>query len=262
MNSNRKQKRESVNLLIMVLSPRKIKEFYQKLDFINQKYDVLIIKNDFDELHAYNSGREWFLNHPEYTHLAILPDDLLVDVHHIDTLIEDIKQGDYRVISGVCNFEYSTKNFFNRMAMIEYKKYEAIEMLKRKGKYNYDRDIIRRDDYYALRDEQVKKNEKVIRVTFSAFSFTIIRRDVVELIEFGHNTMGVDVVFFQSCIKNSIPTYTDLTVEMLHMKGMEDNREMGNVIDYIMANNVNTKVNFSKLNPPKREEIFLPKKIK
>lgn len=254
---------QNINLLIMVLSPRKIKEFYQKLNLINQKYDCIVIKNDFDELHAYNSGREYFLKRPEYTHLAILPDDLLVDVSHIDTLVNDLKQGNYPVLSGVCNFAYSTRNFFNRMAMIEYKRYEAIDTLKKTGKYNYEKDIIKREDWEKLRDDQVKnKNQPVIRVTFSAFSFTIVRRDVVELIKFGHNPMGVDVVFFQDCIKNSVPTYANLTTEMLHMKGMEDNREMRNIIDYIMTNNVNTKVNTNQLNPPKREEIFMPKKIK
>jgi hypothetical protein len=110
-----------------------------------------------------------------------------------------------------------------------------------------------------LRDEE---KQKIVRVTFSAFSFTIVRRDVMEIIEFGHNTMGVDTVFFQRCIQNSIPTYADLTVEMLHMKGMEDNREMRNIIDYAFTNNINTKVNTNMLNPPKRQEIFLPKKIK
>jgi GT2 family glycosyltransferase len=102
---------------------------------------------------------------------------------------------------------------------------------------------------------------KVVRVAFSAFSFSIIRRDVVELIEFGHNPMGVDTVFFQACLNNGVPTYADLTTEMLHMKGMEDNSEMRNVIEYAMKNNVNTKVNTNQLNPPKREEIFLPKQI-
>lgn len=240
----------------MVLAPRKIKLFQQKLNELNQYYDCFIIKNEFKELEAYKTGRNFFLSHPEYTHLAILPDDLLVEVEDVQQLIKDIEKFNYPVISGICNFNASTKKFFNMMSCLEFRKYGHTEIMKRTGKYDW-RAIMVRDEY----DDLLKKGNTLIRVSHTAFPFQIIRRDVVEKIEFGHNPMGVDVVFSQDCLNNNIPIYVDLRVETFHLKGAEDNKEMRNIIDLVIAENIYTKVNTNKLNPPKREEIFLPKQI-
>ena len=255
----RKTQQQPINLLILNLSPRKIKLFEAKLQKLNTKYDILRIKNDFDEKHAYNSGRDWFLKHPEYTHMAILPDDLLLETKHVDKLINDLEQYDYPVLSGICNFAMSTKNFFSRMTAIEHTKYEAVDYLAAEGRFDYFKDVMTRDRWKELREQMKDKPNRIIRVAWSAFPFTIIRRDVVEKIEFGSNLMGVDTVFFQSCINLSIPTYADLDVEMLHIKGIENNHEMQNSIFMAYDKNVCTAVLYTKSNPPKRDEIFLPK---
>lgn len=250
---------QPINLLILNPSPRKIKVFQVKLDKLNQKYDILRIKNDFDEKHAYNSGRDWFLKHIEYTHMAILPDDLLVEVKNVEKLISDLEEFDYPVLSGICNFAMSTKNFFSTMTAIEYTKYEAVDMLAMDGRFDYFKDVMTRERWKKIKEDMKDKPNRIIRVAWSAFPFTIIRRDIVEKIEFGSNLMGVDTVFFQSCINNSIPTYADLDVEMLHIKGIEQNHEMLNSTIMAFDRNISTLVLYSKSNPPAREEIFLPK---
>lgn len=250
---------QSVNLLILNPSPRHIKIFEAKLNKLNTKYDILRIKNDFDEKHAYNSGREWFLQHPEYTHLAILPDDLLIDVKHVDKLVQDLEEFDYDVLSGISNFALSTANFFNKMTAIDYKKYEAVDQLRKTGRFDYFKQIMSRVEYKQIKEDMKNKPNRIIRVALSNFPFTIIKRHVVEKIVFDSNLMGVDTAFFQSCIINNIATYADLDVESWHIKGIENNKQMKESIIMAYDKNISTKVHYVESNKPEREEIFLPK---
>lgn len=250
---------QSVNLLILNPSPRHIKIFEAKLNKLNTKYDILRIKNDFDEKHAYNSGREWFLQHPQYTHLAILPDDLLIDVKHVDKLVQDLEEFDYDVLSGISNFALSTANFFNKMTAIDYKKYEAVDQLRKTGRFDYFKQIMSRVEYKQIKEDMKNKPNRIIRVALSNFPFTIIKRHVVEKIVFDSNLMGVDTAFFQSCIINNIATYADLDVESWHIKGIENNKQMKESIIMAYDKNISTRVHYVESNKPEREEIFLPK---
>lgn len=250
---------QTVNLLILNPSPRHIKIFEAKLQKLNTKYDILRIKNDFEEKRAYNTGRDWFLQHPEYTHLAILPDDLLVDVKHVDKLVEDLELYDYDVLSGISNFSMESANFFNNMTAIDYRNYGAVDQLRKTGRFDYFKQIMSRVRYKEIKEEMKNKPNRIIRVAMSMFPFTIIKRHVVEKIEFGHNLMGVDTVFFQDCIKNNISTYADLDVELWHIKGIEDNKQMQESILMAFDRNISTAINYVESNKPEREEIFLPK---
>ena len=255
---SRTSNNKPIKLLILNPSPRKIKIFQVKLDKINKKYDVLRIKNDFNEKNAYNSGRKFFLEHTEYTHLAILPDDLLCEPEDVDKLVKDLEEFDYPVLSGICNFAMSTPKFFNNMSAIEYTKYDAVDEISRTGRFNYFQQIMSRARYKELKEEMKDKPNRIIRVALANFPLTIARRDVIEKFEFNANLMGVDTVFAQDCINNSIPMYVDLDVEMWHIKGIEQNHEMRNSIIMAFDRNIDTSVNMSAFNPPLREEIFLP----
>jgi hypothetical protein len=253
---------QAPNLLLTSPSPRKIKPFERKIEALNEKYDIFLVKHDFDEINAYRTIRNFFLEHKEYTHMALIPDDLLVDVKHVDKLVEHITgQGfnDYPVISGVCNFACTNKKFFNNMAMIEYGKIDAQAQLEKTGRYDYFKHIMSRERYNHLKEKMKDKPNRIIRVIFSAFPLTIIRRDVMEKIEFGMNLMGVDTVFFQSCIKAGIPTFADLDVQTLHLMGIERNRDIDYLIKMAWNDNIDTKVSYIKSKPPERQEIFRPK---
>ncbi len=251
--------KNKINLLIINPSPRNIKLFEVKLKILNTKYDIFREKYNFNEIDAYRVCRNFFLEHPEYTHMAILPDDLLVDLKHVDKLVEDLEQCDYNVLSGICNFSMDSRKFFNKMTCIDYRNYGAVDQLALTGKFDYFKQIMERDTYEKLKKEMVDKPNRIIRVALSNFPFTIIRRDIVEKIEFGVNTMGVDCVFFQSCINKGISTYADLDVETLHLKSIEDNHEMTNSILMAFDRSISTRINFSPSNPPKKDEVFLPK---
>lgn len=258
-SKNQQQQQAPINLLILNPSPRHIKIFEAKLKKLNTKYDILRIKNDFNEKHAYNSGRDWFLAHPEYTHMAILPDDLLIDTKHIDKLVQDLEEHDYEVLSGISNFAMSTAKFFNNMTAIEYSKYEAVDQIRKTGRFDYFRHIMSRERYHEIKEQMANKPNRIIQVAMSHFPFTIIKRSVVEKIVFGANLMGVDTVFFQDCIKLNIPTYADLDVESWHIKGIEENKQMQESIIMSFDRSISTAVNYIESQKPEREEVFLPK---
>lgn len=251
------QAQKPVNLLIINPSPRKIKPFEVKLQILNRKFDILREKYNFDEVDAYNKCRDYFLQHPEYTHLAIIPDDLLVDIKHVDTLLKDIDKKDYPVISGFCNFMCTTKKFLDVIACIPYKNLNALRDMTRTGRYDFRNHIMHREDLNKMKEEN--KNDRVIQVIWSAFPLTIIRRDVVEKIPFSTNQMGVDTHFFQQCLQNQIKTYADLDVELFHLKGIEKNRDLDYLINWAWKERIDTEVHYVASNPPKNEQIFLPK---
>ena len=253
------QQHQPVNLLIINPSPRKIKLFEAKLNILNTKYDILREKFNFDEVNAYNNCRDYFLSHPEYTHMGILPDDLLVDLKHVDKLVEDLEKYDYDVLSGISNFSMDSKNFFNTMTCIDYMNYGAVDQLARTARFDYFKQVMTRDRYNEIKKEMANKPNRIIRVALSNFPLTIAKRHVIEKIEFGMSLMGVDTVFFQSCINKGIATYADLDVEMLHIKGIEENHEMQGSILMAFDMSVTTKIHNIISNPPKKEQIFLPK---
>ena len=252
-------KQEQINLLIINPSPRKIKVFEVKLKLLNQKYDIFRERFNFEELKAYETCRDFFLEHTEYTHMAILPDDLLVDVAHVDKLVEDLRLYDYDVLSGISNFALTTKGFLNHMTAIDYKNYGAVDQLAKTGRFDYFKQVMTRDQYDKIKKDMANKPNRIIRVALSNFPFTIAKRHVVEKIPFGHNLMGVDTVFFQSCINKGIATYADLDVELVHLKGIEKNHEMQASILFAFDRNVSTEISYIMSNPPRKEEIFLPK---
>lgn len=257
--NNQNNNNTKVNLLITSPSPRHIKLFESKLKILNTKYDIYLEKYNFDEVDAYKQCRDFFLSHTEYTHMAILPDDLLVDLKHVDKLIDDLEKYDYDVLSGICNFALTSKNFLNHMTCIEYSNYGAVDQLAKTGRFDYFRQIMTRDRYDEIKKQMATKPNRIIRVGLSNFPFTIIKRSVVEQIEFGMNLMGVDTVFFQSCINKGIATYADLDVEMLHLKGIEKNGDMSTSVLMAFDMNVSTEVNYIKSKPPQKDHIFLPK---
>jgi hypothetical protein len=259
LNQEQSKQPQKINLLIINPSPRKIKWFEAKLKILNTKYDIFRAKDNLDEVDAYKVCRDFFLEHTEYTHMAILPDDLLVDLRHVDKLVEDLEQFDYDVLSGISNFACTSMSMWEKMTCIPYSNYGAVDQLAKTGRFDYFVQIMTRKEYDKLKKDMENKPNRIIRVGLSNFPFTIAKRSVVEKIEFGINLMGVDTVFFQSCIKKGIATYADLDVQLVHLKGIETNHELSSQIIPAFEQNISTQVLFSNSKPAVKQEIFLPK---
>src|SRR5438105_2355903 len=96
--------------LICIPSPRDIPEFFEAAAFLPA--DKFWIKYH-READAYSKIRRFFLERSEYTHMVLLPDDLIVRAEDFTKLMGTAAVYKFDVISGICNVEYSTKHLFN-----------------------------------------------------------------------------------------------------------------------------------------------------
>lgn len=247
-------------LLIFNPSPRLIRVFESKVKLLNSKYDIFRVKYDFDERHAYYQGRDYFLNDPQgkkYTHMAILPDDLLIETHQVDKLMSELeRKPDMDVLSGVCNWSMINQKFYNTVAVIPFDRRGAYPLFKTQAKYQYI-SLLQREQYKA-------ETKGVKRVLFAAFSFTIISRKVLE--QFGFEPiqpsgqvvdgMGKDTIFYNNCYRKGIQCYADYDTMLLHIKDIERNNDITSVIRYADENNIKTGL---VMNPNFKQENVLLK---
>lgn len=85
-------------LLVCIPSPRDISEVKDNWD--NYSHDVLVYKYG-QQLEAYTFLRDYFLDHTEYTHLCLMPDDLVVKPEQLDELWSNALELD-GVVNGIC----------------------------------------------------------------------------------------------------------------------------------------------------------------
>ena len=164
------------------------------------------------EVDAYHCAREFFLNHPEYTHLAIGTDDIIVTLDHINQLAKDLEEVDYPVISGMMNVYQEDMQFMNIC-----KKLVSVRW--------YDRYY----EWIPLKDiPNHTKQGPIIQVSFSGFPLMVIRRDVVEKIPFYSDAMyndvpyknsgSLDVQFCYNATKLGINIFCDTRDLMEHLR--------------------------------------------
>lgn len=233
-----------VNLLIFNPGPRLIKVFESKISQLNQKYDIYRVRFNWNEQDAYEQGRQFFLSHPEYTHMAILPDDLLIETHQVDKLVSDLENNPgIDVLSGICNFSLVNKKFYNTLAVIPSESTSpSYQMFRNQAKYMYES--------LTTRNKYMEGPKGIRKVLFAAFSFTVAARHVLE--KFGFKPvppvgaivdgMGLDTLFYNNCLRKNITCRADYDVMLLHIKDIEKNNDMTHIIKYAYDNNIDTQL--------------------
>ena len=196
-------------------SPRDIKNVYEALK--NTGYDRLYAKY-YPEKTAYNNLRRYFLDHEEYTHFVICPDDLVIEKEHIDTLIKDLEENDYPTISGVCNVDMGDNK----------EKLNITENLPHPQRTVPERKQVGWR-FYSWVPRNTRFIDPIIRVPFSGFAAMFISRDVMKRYKFiddaKHNgtpdmlTGAIDVMFSNLCAFENVPQMVDTRVRMKHLKG-------------------------------------------
>ena len=88
-------------LLIFIPSPRDIREFKDAIEKL--PHDKLWVKYLHYRNEPYQKARTFFLNHKEYTHFAICPDDLIPTVEGVEQLWKDAQTLSF--IAGICNVD-------------------------------------------------------------------------------------------------------------------------------------------------------------
>jgi len=206
------------NVLVCIPSPRKILSVQNTIDTL--PLDKLWIKN-IDEIWAYRIMRNWFLRNTEYTHLAISPDDMLVTPKKVQRLIDGIEKYDFPVLSGWCNNVGRGKG----SDKVSVTRNVPVPIIGQLSYNNYTETEMRNsfDDY--------------IQCGFSGFAFQIIRRDIIEKIEFsgvdcgsGGIIKGLDVGFSYSCSNENIPIIVDTRSHFIHLKGILEDSQIQNLL--------------------------------
>jgi hypothetical protein len=208
----------NVRPLIFIPSPRDISVFTESVKLLI--YDKYWVKY-YPEPTAYQLARKFFLQ-GNYSHLIILPDDLIVRQSQIDMLIEDIKQNNYPVISGITNVD-ARQSTIGKYCIS--KRLPAVERLT-EDSYDWFTEF-ERDQYLNV------YKKPIVQVKHIGFPLAFVRRDVVKRLEFRPLTQYnccLDVQFCYDCRNTGIPIYVDLRVVGKHLKkrdGVYENFGLG-----------------------------------
>ncbi len=206
-----------INPLLVSPSPRDIREVYEALK--ETGYDRLYAKY-YPEKTAYNLLRDYFLDHEEYTHLVICPDDLIIKTNDIAHLVHILEKHDFPVLSGVCNVDNgANKDLLNITFNLPHPR-RMVPERKQVGWRHY---------HWVHKDQ--KFQTELLPFLFSGFAAMFIRRDVVKRYKFTADatqnstpsliTEAIDVMFANVCAIEGIPQMVDTAVRMEHLKGKE-----------------------------------------
>lgn len=199
-----------MKILHVIPSPRanisKVLEHQEKLSW--DRFIPYFLK----EVDAYNVSRDFFLSHPEYTHLAVGTDDIVVKQEHLDQLEKDLEENDYQVLTGTMNVYQDDISLLNiTMKAVSPKWYN-------------------REYHWITADEipNLTKENPIIQVKFSGFPLMVIRRDIVEQIPFYSDSMynevsykdsgSLDVQFCFNALRLDVAMFADTRVFMTHLR--------------------------------------------
>ncbi len=181
-----------MNPLLFMPSPRDIPQVKKLWSEI--KYDKLIIKYK-PELTAYNEAQKFFLEHTEYTHIIICPDDIEISKDNIQILIDDVDNYGFKTISGYMNVDESNMNTYAMQNNCDFTK----EITVGKGSWI----------------EELPK-ETIFRVDHSGFQCQIINRYIMQIINFEDSYL--DWQISRLCKELKIPIFIDQRVKLYHRR--------------------------------------------
>lgn len=164
-------------------------------------YDKLYAKY-FAEPDAYKELTQYFLEHKDYTHMCIIPDDLIVDRVGFEILMLDLQEHDYPALEGICNLSFHQTDKFACGPTIS-------------GGPSFFSE-------QSLKLEIEKQHSEIIQVQSESFCCLFIRRDMLE--KYPHLIKGMpntsfDWGFSTTCFMEGIPMRVDTRARFLHLAG-------------------------------------------
>jgi hypothetical protein len=202
-------------ILVGITKGRDVPEFEKAVDATLSGFDK-VVASYFPSYTARRLIRATFRNLREYTHLAILPDDLIVNQKAIDILVTDLQRVDYPVLCGCANLDMTPAG----RSLVNVSLELPSPKLK-KGTHHYN---LMTEEWELI----YSKNQQPIIVKYAGDPFVILRRDIVDKLSFLNDASynGVtedqgcceDVVMSNELDKLGIPLYCDLRAKMLHLK--------------------------------------------
>jgi hypothetical protein len=199
-----------VNPLVCILQPRELEE---PVDAIRQELifvDKLWIKYH-DQNTAYKIMQQTFLEHNEYSHLVILPDDLVINKDAYSYLYDDICKLDYGVVSGYCNLENTDKR--KHLTNI------CISKLPPFPPAGHTLDDYNFATFSEIDELRETEGWMTIEVKFAGFPLTFIHRRIMQKIKF-RDDQGCcpDSLFAWDLYDNDEQQFIDTRARMKHLK--------------------------------------------
>jgi len=186
-------------------SPRNIsdvKKWWPKLP-----YDKFIVEKKL-QLPAYTDAKNYFLDHEEYTHLVVCPDDLEVTPTNLEILLNDVKCSGYRTIAGICNIDESQPDTY------------AIQPLG--TDLTSDHPQVDKGSWYMKNEKPILPDVKILQVGHCGFSCQFIERELLEKVKWRGASNGgnanFDWQFSKDCHELNIPIFVDTTVKLWHRR--------------------------------------------
>lgn len=200
-----------LKMLVGILNPRYIEQFMESVRISLTAYDKIWIRNYQQKDNPYSVLRRAFLRHSNksgYTHLAILPDDLVITRGGVDKLVDNVLANpeEYHVMMGCCNVELGSR-------------YVAITK-------NLPSQI-RSQRIYQWYTAEAVKGRGIIKVKHCGTPFAILSRYAFDRVSLdndrrmnNNDSVGYseDVVLSHDLAKRKIPIYVDTSVNFLHLK--------------------------------------------
>lgn len=162
--------------------------------------------------YPHNLARDFFLEHKEYTHLIVQPQDLHAKKEHFDELVKTVEKTGYDVVSCVCNVERAGHRNYSRWAICK-----ELPSLDRTNRY-----------YNWVPQTQDKIG--LMKVEFQGMVFCCISRKVIERIMINGEYVfkgtwhasnepyaaAPDLTFCHSCKQLGIPIYANTDIRLVH----------------------------------------------
>lgn len=162
--------------------------------------------------HPHNMARDCFLNHDEYTHLIVVPQDLHAKKEHYEKLIKTVQETGYDVVSAVCNVERKGHRNFNKWNICK-----QIPSLDRNNRYY---------NWMPACDEKLG----LVQVEFQGLAMACISRAIMQrttiegeplfkgTVHVGTNQFlaAPDLTFSHCCKNAGIPMYADTDIRIEH----------------------------------------------
>jgi len=187
-------------------SPRDIPQV--KKSWVGLPFDKYIVKY-YAEPEAYKIFKEFFLEHKQYSHLAVCPDDLELNKDMVVELWMAINEYDYPVLSGYSNLSETQPNIYcimNYIADTEAPPASEGSFFERNG----------------------LPEGRFFKVKHSGFGCQIIRRDVFEKVSWkgscNEGNGNFDWQFSKDCYRLKIPIMIDSKALFYHRRRQEKDR--------------------------------------
>lgn len=194
---------DDINPLYVYMQPKHLPSVLQQLKNISF-LDRLIFK--YHPYPTYSLAREYFLDHPEYTHLILHPNDIIVTRVNVLQLIDDIKKYEYDNISGVSNVDLEL--YQNHWAFCQ----ELPKIAHEERVFPW----VKMDEDKGIR-----------QVKHSGFQLFAMSRRVLKKFDIAGDELylpgvppgfSTDLVWSHQMAAANIPIYVDTRINMFHLR--------------------------------------------